>query len=287
MTHTCVDRRDGINLVPGKRSRADSTVAKARATAKGARASPDTPPEVSDTERRSPKKAKVGSLKPATFNKSTCNHSCSSHSLTTTMCYHLIGRIYLAANLSESDNEDIQPPPPPPLPRTKGIPQRSRTEARTGNAEELFDDDGEDEQYERGEEEDDGEDLENHEACVDFDAEQVTFTSPGAHLNSETANGRSAGCSSSVASSHPTEPPGTDHDDFDMHEQDSTQQADDNRNDSDSGPTRSAYAKARTQCHVVNTSSGDGLDDMVEKEIVVPVPLRQVRTSVTRRFCPV
>ena len=72
-----------------------------------------------------------------------------------------------------------------------------------------------------------------------------------------------------------------------MHEQDSTQQADDNRNDSDSGPTRSAYAKARTQCHVVNTSSGDGLDDMVEKEIVVPVPLRQVRTSVTRRFCPV
>lgn len=90
------------------------------------------------------------------------------------MCYHLIGRIYLAANLSESDNEDIQPPPPPPLPRTKGIPQRSRTEARTGNAEELFDDDGEDEQYERGEEEDDGEDLENHEACVDFNAEVRT-----------------------------------------------------------------------------------------------------------------
>ncbi|KAI0728102.1 hypothetical protein C8Q72DRAFT_795404 [Fomitopsis betulina] len=208
------------------------------------------------------------------------------------MCYHLIGRIYLAANLSESDNEDIQPPPPPPLPRTKGIPQRSRTEARTGNAEGLFDDDGEDEQYERGEEEDDGEDLENHEACVDFNAEQVTFTSPGAHLNSETANGRSAGCSSgrvqrprsqtqsshlsSVASSHPTEPPGTDHDDFDMHEQDSTQQADDNCDDSDSGPTRSAYAKARTQRHVVNTSSGDGLDDMVEKEIVVPVPPRQL-----------
>ncbi|TFY59332.1 hypothetical protein EVJ58_g5847 [Rhodofomes roseus] len=263
MTHTRVDGRDGAKPVPGKRSRADSTVAKASATDKGARASPDAPPEVSDTERRSPKKAKIGSLQPAKFNK---------------------------------NNElDLQPPPPPPPPRTKGVlPQRSHAEARTGNAEELLDDDGEDEQYERGEEEDDGEDLENHEACVDFDAEQVTFTAPGAHLNSETANSRSTGRSSgrfqrprlptqssrssSIASSHPTEPPGTDHDDFDMHEPDLTQQADDNCDDSDSGPTRSAYAKAaRTQRRVVDTSSsGDEFDDMVEKEIVVPVPPRQL-----------
>lgn len=54
VTHTGVDGRDGAKTVQGKWSRADSMVAKASSTSasgKGARASPDAPPEVSDTER--------------------------------------------------------------------------------------------------------------------------------------------------------------------------------------------------------------------------------------------
>lgn len=79
--------------------------------------------------------------------------------------------------------------------------------------------------------------------------------------------------SSSVTSSNPTEPPGTDND-FEVPRPNQTQQAD----DSDSGP-RSAYAKARTQHHAVHTSSGEEFDDMVNEEFVAPAPPRQVRSS--------
>lgn len=89
------------------------------------------------------------------------------------MRYSLIGRLFPAANFYDSDDEeDLQPPLLPPPPRTKGVPQRPRTEPE--NAEDFFDDDREDGMSEHGEEEDDGEDIERREACEDFNAEVHT-----------------------------------------------------------------------------------------------------------------